>query len=201
MNVAIYIYDQAEVLDFSGPFEVFTTAARLAPKNGAPSVFLVSELGQTVTARGNYRVIPDYGFGDCPTVDLLIVPGGVHTGELDKPSVIKWIADIAVNTTITASVCTGAFLLAEAGVIKNNPATTHWEDIPALKKAYPSLTVHENIRWVDAGRVVTSGGISAGIDMSLHLIARLYGIDLAQKTAQQMEFAWRSSEGLQTADA
>jgi transcriptional regulator GlxA family with amidase domain len=190
MNVGLYIYDQAEVLDFSGPFEVFSTASRICPSEAPFNVFLVSETGNTVHARGGYSVNPTFGFHNHPQIDVLIVVGGVHTAELSKKRVLKWIAEQANNARLIASVCTGAFLLAEARVLTNENVTTHWEDIPDLRAGYPSLTVKESTRWVDEGRIVTSGGITAGIDMSLHLVGRLYSTELAEKTARQMEFEW-----------
>ena len=190
MNVGIYIYNEAEVLDFSGPFEVFSTASRVCNEASPFNVFLVSELGEAINARGGYSVNPSYSFIDHPKIDVLIVAGGVHIEELKKPQVINWIVDTAKIAEMVASVCTGAFLLAEAKLLDSLSVTTHWEDIPYLRKDYPTLTVLDSARWVDEGAIVTSGGISAGIDMSLHLISKLYSLDLAQKTARQMEFNW-----------
>ena len=196
MNVGIFIYDQAEVLDFSGPFEVFTTASRIASPEDPFNVFLIGETGEAVAARGGYSVNPKYSFHDHPVIDILIVVGGVHPDEMNKTRVIEWIVKQATDAQIVAPVCTGAFLLAEAKVITNEKVTTHWEDIPKLRKHYPDLTVHESTRWVDEGRIVTSGGISAGIDMSLHLVDRLSSKELAESTARQMEFDWKQSPSL-----
>jgi len=190
MNVGVYIYDQAEVLDFSGPFEVFSTASRVCPSEEPFNVFLVGETGEAVIARGGYSVNPSYGFHSHPGIDVLIVVGGVHTEEMSKVRVLNWIAGQAASAKIVASVCTGAFLLAEAHVLTNENVTTHWEDIPDLRARYPGLTVIQETRWVDEGRIVTSGGITAGIDMSLHLVGRLHSPELAEKTARQMEFDW-----------
>ena len=190
MNIGIYIYDQAEVLDFSGPFEVFSTASRICEKGEPFNVFMIGETGEVVTARGGYKINPNYGFHNHPAIDVLIVAGGVHTDEMKKTSTINWISQQAKKASIVASVCTGAFLLAQANVLQTQKVTTHWEDIPDLRKMFPQLKVIENIRWVDEGKLLTSGGISAGIDMSLHLVSRLYGEDLAEKTARQMEFSW-----------
>lgn len=191
MNVGLYIYDQAEVLDFSGPFEVFSTASRICPSEKPFNVFLVSETGDTVHARGGYSVNPSFGFHNHPQIDVMIVVGGVHTEEISKKRVLKWIAEQGKNAQLVASVCTGAFLLAEARVLTNEHVTTHWEDIPDLRASYPNLTVKESTRWVDEGRIVTSGGITAGIDMSLHLVSRLHSPELAENTARQMEFDWQ----------
>ena len=190
MNIGIYIYDEAEVLDFSGPFEVFSTASRVSKTQNLFNVFLISETGKTVIARGGYQVNPAYSISDHPPIDVLIVVGGVHTGEMKKSPVLKWIAETSKQAKLVASVCTGAFLLAEAGILSHHKVTTHWEDIPDLRKSYPNLEVLENQRWVDEGTIITSGGISAGIDMSLHLVSKTHGSELAEKTAKQMEFDW-----------
>ena len=190
MNVGIYIYDQAEVLDFSGPFEVFSTASRVCKNDNPFDVFLISETGNPIRARAGYRVLPSYGFNNHPMIDVLIVVGGVHSNEMDKTQVMEWIYQQSTNAPITASVCTGAFLLAKARVLKEHKVTTHWEDIADLRIAFPKLNVIENVRWVDEGSIITSGGISAGIDMSLHLVSKLHSSDLAEKTARQMDFSW-----------
>ena len=194
MNIGIYIYDQAEVLDFSGPFEVFSTASRLCEKRDLFNTFLVGETGEMVTARAGYKVLPSFGFHGHPTIDVLIVVGGVHAAEMKKQHVIDWIRQVSNTTTINASVCTGAFLLAQAGVLTNQKVTTHWEDIADLKKTFPRLEVVEDVSWVEGENIITSGGISAGIDMSLHLVAKLYSHELAEKTAKQMEFRWSRNE-------
>ncbi|RXJ67730.1 glutamine amidotransferase [Halarcobacter ebronensis] len=189
MNIAIYIYDEAEVLDFSGPYEVFSVANRFLEESKKHKLFLVSQ-NKEVKARGDYKVLSHYTIDNHPKIDVLVVAGGVHTGELKKDEVISWISKIAKNAKLVASVCTGAFLLAKAEVIKEHKVTTHWEDIPDLKKDFPLLKVVEDVRWVDEGDIVTSAGISAGIDMSLHLISKHYSLELAQKVAKQMQFDW-----------
>jgi|TARA_R110002050_G_scaffold67131_1_gene145415 transcriptional regulator GlxA family with amidase domain len=190
MNIGIYIYDDAEVLDFSGPFEVFSVASRFLDEKEKFNVFLISEKEPTITARGNYKINSHYNFENLPQTDVLIVVGGVHTEEVKKTTVINWIREQSKNTKIVASVCTGAFLLAEARIIKNHTVTTHWEDIPDLRKDYPTLNVVEDVRWVDEGNILTSAGISAGIDMSLHLVSKIKNLELANKTAKQMQFDW-----------
>jgi transcriptional regulator GlxA family with amidase domain len=196
LQVGIYVYDEVEVLDFAGPYEVFTTAGRVAGKLQPPApppfaVVLVAERPGLVTARAGFRVEPHHAFADCPPLDLLVVPGGVHDRELEKPQVIAWIAERSRAARLTASVCTGAFLLARAGVVTRERVTTHWEDCADLRRAFPGLTVEEGVRWVEHERIVTSAGISAGIDMSLRLVARLAGEALAERTARQMEYDWR----------
>ena len=188
MDIGIYIYNQAEVLDFSGPFEVFSVANRLA--NLGWNIWLVAEEKSLVEARGVFQVKPHYSIQNVPELDVLIVVGGVHSDELRKMEVINWIRKTAEKTQITASVCTGAFLLAEAGLLDGLEVTTHWEDIPDLQRNYPNLQVRKGIRWIDQGKLFTAAGISAGIDMSLELVARLAGAELAERTARQMEYTW-----------
>ena len=190
MNIGIYIYDNAEVLDFSGPFEVFSTASRLCKGDIPLNVFLVSETGNMVSARAGYSVLPSYGFHNHPDIDVLIVSGGVHSDEMKKPQIIEWISKQSRKTALTASVCTGVFMLAQAGIVNEHKVTTHWEDVAELRKMFPQLTVVEHVRWVDEGSIITSGGISAGIDMSLYLVSKLHSNDLAEKTARQMDFSW-----------
>lgn len=190
MNIAIYIYDDAEVLDFSGPFEVFSTAERLSGKSPQFNVFFIAEKRLPIKARGNFSLNPHYDFHHHPEIDVLIVSGGVHTHELSKPDVIRWVTQTAAQAKLVASVCTGAFILAEAGLLTGLRVTTHWEDIDDLQQAYPSLEVVGDQRWVDEGKFVTSAGISAGIDMSLHIVARLTSHAHAEKTARQMAFTW-----------
>lgn len=189
MNIGIYIYDNAEVLDLSGPFEVFCTASRLLG-NGW-NIFLVSETGSLVTARGNFMIQPHFSISKHPAIDVLVVVGGVHTEEVKKDNVINWVSKISQSARLVASVCTGCFILAEAGLLNGLSVTTHWEDIPDLKSRYPLLNVLKNQRWVHNGKYVTSGGISAGIDMSLFLVSELASVDLAKKTAKQMEYHWQ----------
>lgn len=188
-NIGIYVYDQVEVLDFAGPYEVFTCATRVA--GDAP--FAVRTIGASrapVRARAGLAVHPEAAFADSGPVDVLIVPGGVVTAELARPEVIAWIAGMARECELVASVCTGALLLAEAGLLDGQEATTHWEDLDQLRTGWPQVKVQAGRRWIDNGKIVTSAGISAGIDMSLHLVARLAGRDLAERTARQMDYDW-----------
>lgn len=190
MNVGIYIYDDAEVMDFSGPFEVFSTASRFMKKKEKFNVFLVSEENRVVQARGGFNVLAQHSFSDCPDLDVLIVAGGVHTEEMKKQNVLDWIKEQSKKVHLTASVCTGVFILAAAKVVKKQKVTTHWEDIQDLKESFPKLNVKENRRWIDEDNIVTSGGITAGVDMSLYLVKKLHSKQLAIDTAKQMEFVW-----------
>jgi transcriptional regulator GlxA family with amidase domain len=195
-TVAILIYPEVEVLDFAGPFEVFSTACRVAIRDRklpeAPfAVHLVAAGREPVRARGGMMVLPHYALADAPQADVLIVPGGVVTEPLENKATLDWIARGAGPAEIVAAVCTGAFLLGRAGLLDGLTVTTHWEDIADLRSMFPRLHVVDDKAWVDQGKFVTSGGISAGIDMSLHLVRRLLGADVARATARQMEYRWR----------
>jgi len=195
-NVGIYVFDDVEVLDFAGPFEVFSTASRVfrrtEPNADPPfEVFTVGASRSPVSARGGLVVQPRFSFSDHPALHVLLVPGGVVTAELDRPRVIAWVAVQSATAELTASVCTGAFLLARAGLLKGRSATTHWEDVADLRAMAPATRVVPGVRWVEEGAVITSAGISAGLDMSLHIVARLAGHDLAVRTARQMDYEWR----------
>jgi transcriptional regulator GlxA family with amidase domain len=199
MNVGIFLFDEVEVLDFAGPFEVFSVASRLqsrrepnAPK--AFKVFTVSEARGLIRARGALMVQASFTLATHPHIDLLIVPGGVVDAELEKPNVINWVKRIDASSQLTSSVCTGAFILGRAGLLDGLEATTHWEDIPDLELAQPKTRVLRGVDWVDQGRIVTSAGISAGINMGLHLVSRLHSPELAVATARQMQYVWNRPE-------
>ena len=197
--VGIYMFDGVEVLDFAGPFEVFWTAARLAARQQQPGQppptppTLIADRARTVQARGGLPIVCGASLADHPPLDVLIVPGGVVDAELARADVVAWIARTAPATRITASVCTGAFLLAKAGLLDGRRATTHWEDVDELRRQFPRVTVEAGPPWIDEDRIVTSAGISAGIDMSLHLVSRLAGEPLARATARQMDYRWRDA--------
>lgn len=196
LQVAILVFDDVEALDLGGPYEVFTTASRmhqrLHPRASHP-LFAVQCVARTlapVRARAGLRVLPDADFANAAAPHLLIVPGGVVDAAAACAETLAWVRHAAAQAQIAASVCTGAFILAAAGVLADGPVTTHWEDIADLRARFPQLAVQENVRWVDRGAQVTSAGISAGIDMSLHLVARLAGNVLAERTARQMDTPW-----------
>ncbi|WP_136419667.1 DJ-1/PfpI family protein [Herbaspirillum sp. ST 5-3] len=194
LSIGILVFDEVEVLDFAGPFEVFSTASRVQARmcHAAPlfRCFLIAPGMRPVHARGGMKILPDCVPPPSPDIDVLIVPGGDVSGVLGNKELVAWIRTQARSATITASVCTGAFLLAEAGLLDGLPATTHWEDGDDLQRRYPAVRVQRDAPWVDCGKVVTSAGISAGIDMSLHLVERLAGRQLALATAKQMEYRW-----------
>jgi len=195
-TVGIFVFDDVEVLDCCGPFEVFSVAR--TPRNDddlTEKLFIplmIAERPEAVTCVGGLRIEPNATFVNHPPLDILIIPGGqgARLTQLFNRTALDWIASSAPTTTITASVCTGAFLLAENGLLDGKAATTHWASVARLQARYPAITVRDDARFVDEGHIVTAAGISAGIDMSLHLVARLHGDDAARWTARRMEYAW-----------
>jgi transcriptional regulator GlxA family with amidase domain len=180
-----------EVLDFCGPFEVFSVANRFTD---APAfhVFTVAEKPGPVRTRGGLSVNPQHRLADCPRPDLLLIPGGQGTRRAMPNAVLTgWIKARSQEAELVLSVCTGALLLAQAGLLDGLEATTHHGAIDLLRGAAPKTTVHAGRRFVDNGRVVCSAGIAAGIDMSLHVVGRLLGREVAVRTAQQMEYPWQ----------
>ena len=144
-----------------------------------------------VMTRAGLRVLSDYSLDEHPPMEILVVPGGVGTRHAaENERLMEWIRSVMSTTQITASVCTGAFLLARTGLLGKREVTTHWASLDRLAREYPELIVQRDVRFVDTGNIVTSAGISAGIDMSLHLVARLFGDELARRTAYQMEYQW-----------
>jgi transcriptional regulator GlxA family with amidase domain len=195
-NVAILIFPEVEVLDFAGPFEVFAVTDEL---NEAKlfHTFTVAESAATVRARNGLQIVPDHNFASAPTVDILIVPGGFGTRPLlDNSAVLDWVRRHAKQAEIIASVCTGSLVLAKAGLLDGRPATTHYLRHELLRELAPTATVHEDRRFLDSGAIATSAGISAGIDLSLHLVARLHGTAIAVQTARYMEYHWRNDGGV-----
>ncbi len=195
-NVGILIFDKVEVLDFCGPFEVFSSA--LLPGTPEtypePSLFRAWTVGVTrepIRAVGGLEVIPACSIDDHPDFDIIVVPGGYGTRTIPQEAV-DWIARMSPRLEITTSVCTGAFLLAQAGVLEGKPATTHWASIGGLRERFPAIEVRDDERVVDAGAVITSAGVSAGIDMALHVVERLHGREAAELTARFMEYEWSS---------
>lgn len=188
MRVGIFIFNEVEVLDFAGPFEVFS----LALKNNKKifEVITIGETGEAISARNGLKVIPNAKFSDNLSLDILIIPGGYGAEEFEIRNrvTLDWILQQSQQVEILASVCTGALLLAECGILDGKKATTHWMDIDRLIKEYPEVDVQKNVKFVDEGNILTSGGISAGINMSFHIIKRILGVEIAKSTAKRMEY-------------
>jgi transcriptional regulator GlxA family with amidase domain len=206
-NVAILIFDHVEVLDFAGPFEVFSVTGRRDGSNPF-NVYTIAEASRPVLARNHFSVNPRYTLRNCPEPEILLVPGGggyLSDGkplgtrrEMRNQNLLDWIADCAENTELLLSVCTGALILAKAGLLEQRSATTHHGAIEELRAIAPHTQVLPDQRIVDNGNLILSGGISAGIDMSLYVVAKLLGKTQALETAAYMEYDWRASAAIES---
>ena len=192
-RVGILIFPDVEVLDFCGPYEVFSvTRLDEARRREEPSPFevsLIAERADPVVATGGLRVIPDCTIDDCPALDILVVPGGWGTRkEIRNARILGWIAERASQVETLTSVCTGAMLLGQAGLLEGRRATTHWAALDWMRQSFPAVTVSDDMHVVEDGHIFTSAGISAGIDMALRMVARHYGEPVARETARRMEY-------------
>lgn len=192
-NVGILLFNDVEVLDFAGPFEVFSVT-KDATGFDFLNVFTVAQDSGSITAKNGLEVIPDYTFLFHPPIQVLIVPGGDGTKKVMENTVyIEWIQKMHENTMITASVCSGARLLAKASLLRDVHATTHHQVVEDIKKISPTTKMDSSKRFIENGRVITAGGISAGIDMSLYIVQKLLGVKTATQTQKYMEYGdWRS---------
>ena len=198
-SVAIFIFDDIEVLDFCGPFEVFAVAGEQSETESSPRCFnvvTVSQDGKAIRARNGLNVTPDHAMADCPTPDILLIPGGAGTRPLVKNAeVVDWVVKTYAKVEILASVCTGALVLAKGRLLDGKPATTHHDALPLLKKLAPTADIRSEERFTEAGNIYTSGGIAAGIDLSLHLVEKLAGGAVLYKTQIEMEYGdWRAMQ-------
>ncbi|MBL3757414.1 DJ-1/PfpI family protein [Bacillus sp. FSL W8-0519] len=187
-SVGIFLFNEVEVLDFAGPFEVFSITKVHEEKPF--TVYTVSQNGEMITARNGLKVKPDYSIEDLPPVDILIIPGGkgARENEVKNDIVINWVRQQMKEVKLMTSVCTGALLIAKAGLLEGLKATTHWASIQTFKKDFPNVEVMENVKFVDEGHIITSAGISAGINMSFHIVKNLLGVEIAEETAKNMEY-------------
>lgn len=197
-TVGILIFPEVEVLDFCGPYEVFSVArlneATRRDTTSPFKVLTVSETSEPVSATGGLRVVPDYDFDSCPKLDILVVPGGWGTRPLlNNQRYTDWIRQRAGEVERVTSVCTGSLLLANAGLLVGKSATTHWRSLDFFRNRFPNVTVERHLHVVEDGNVLTSAGISAGIDMALLLVKQFYGEQIARNTATYMEYPYPES--------
>ncbi|SDO10652.1 DJ-1/PfpI family protein [Alkalicoccus daliensis] len=194
-TVGIYLFDEVEVLDFAGPYEVFS-AAELEDGTKPFQVVTLSETGGLIAARNGLRVETEKAMQAAPELDILIIPGGygATSAEIHKKDVISFIQAQEKKTDMIASVCTGSYLLAEAGLLNGRKAATHWKDIEEMEKKYPEVQMKRNVKFVDEGHILTSAGISAGIELSLHMVKKVLGEEVMKNTAKHMEYDMQTSE-------
>ena len=187
-NVAIFVFDDVEVLDFAGPYEVFAVSDELHD-HSLFNVYAVAEHRTAVEAKNQLSLNPSYEFSDCPKPDILVIPGGDGTKSLlANKNVIGWIRKSSQTAEMVLSICTGSLLLAKAGILDGLQATTHHTALELLSRLAPQTKIVSNTRYVDNGSVVTSAGVSTGIDMCLYVVGKLAGEEAAAKTVKNMEY-------------
>src|SRR5262249_53744673 len=192
-RVGILVFPDVEVLDFCGPFEVFSVTRRdETRRREEPSPFevlVIAETMEPVVATGGLRVLPDHDLASCPRLDILVVPGGWGTRSLvNNDRIVDWIRDQAARVERVASVCTGSFLLGQAGLLDGRRATTHWRSLDRMRDTYPAIKVVRDQHVVEDGSIMTSAGIAAGIDLALRIVAQYHGEAVARRTARYMEY-------------
>ncbi len=191
VRVAFMLGDHANVIDTAGPWEVFQDAPGPEGSHQGPfELFTVAPTGQLLQMTGGLTVKPTYSIATAPQPNVIVVPAHRATDESRA-----WLRKASVGTDVTMSVCTGAFQLARAGLLKGIPATTHHEFFDSFHEEFPDIELRRGLRFVDSGRIVTAGGLTSGIDMALHVVARYFGAEVAQATAAYMEYtsdAWKA---------
>lgn len=197
-RLGIVVFDEVEVLDFCGPFEVFSvTRLNEEQRQQEPSPFdvlLVAQFDRPITTTGGMKVLPDITFDNCPSLDILVVPGGWGTrSEMKNETLLSFVRTHAVHVEILASVCTGALVLGSAGLLDGLRATTHWRSLQMMRELFPKVMVDTKSHVVEQGKIITSAGISAGIDMALRVVSRYFGETIARSTAKHMEYSFPES--------
>jgi transcriptional regulator GlxA family with amidase domain len=192
-RVGILLFQNVEVLDFCGPFEVFSvTRLDEHRRREEPSPFevvLIAEEAGVVQTTGGLRVIPNYTLDNCPSLDILVVPGGWgERKEINNERLISWIAERGREVDTLASVCTGAMLLGRAKLLDGRRATTHWRSLDRMRESFPNVIVEDKLHVIEDDHILTSAGISAGIDMALRVVVRYYGEAIGRATARHMEY-------------
>lgn len=200
--VGIVIYPGVETLDFAGPYEVFSLAhthdavpghaeqGMMGPMRRVFDVRVVAATTQPVAFAGGLKVVPTDTFESCPQVDVLVVPGGGHGGAAADKALVAWVSTQAVKAELVTSVCTGSFILGEAGLLDGKQSATNHLSVDDMQAKYPKTKVVEGMRFIEDGKVVTAAGVSAGLDMSLHVVGKLYGEGVARMAAGIIEYPY-----------
>lgn len=186
LSVGILLYPGVEIIDFTGPYEIFGWAEY--------EVSTVSQDGNPIVTTMNLTITPTYSFAKAPSFDILVIPGGDYEKAIDKPT-LDWVRIHSQSATRVVSVCNGAFILAEAGLLNGLTATTFYPALEALKEKYPKIKTVSNKRFVDNGKFITSAGLSSGIDAALHLVSQHQGMEKAQSIAAAIEYGWSPDKG------
>jgi transcriptional regulator GlxA family with amidase domain len=187
-RIGIALFDGAEELDWAGPWEVLAAWARQWPEDRV-DVFTVARIGEVITCAKGLRVLPDRTWASAGELDVLVYPGGMGTRrELGDEAVLGWLRGLRGGGTLMTSVCTGALVYAAAGFLAERPATTYWSQFDLLRELEPSVDARPGDRFVDSGEIVTAAGVSAGIDMALHLVARLHSPERARDVRRYIQY-------------
>jgi len=197
--VGILIFDDVEILDVAGPFEVFAVTRlndqQRLQQSSPFKVYLISETNKQITAIGGLRLTPDVTITECPELDLLIIPGGWGTRKESKNKIlVNWISNQFTNDRLIASVCTGSSLLGKAGLLDGRDATTHWLAFDFLQESAPKVRILKNVRFTLIEPIFTSAGVSAGIDLALRIVSHFFGTEIGQATARYMEYPYPNSD-------
>ena len=187
-SIGIALFDGAEELDWAGPWEVLAAWSHRWPEDEV-DVFTIACTHELVTCAKGLKVLPDHSWESAPPLDVLVYPGGRGTRrELGDEAVLAWLRNERGRGTLMTSVCTGALVYAAAGLLRDRPATTYWDELELLRELDPSIDVRGDDRFVDSGEIVTAAGVSAGIDMALHLVARLQSVARAKEVRRYIEY-------------
>ncbi len=187
-RIAVALFEGAEELDWAGPWEVLAAWSQQWPDDGV-EVFTLAREADTVTCAKGLRVLPDHSWETAPSFDVLVYPGGMGTRrELKDEAVLDWLRGLRGKGTLMTSVCTGSLVYAAAGLLNGRPATTYWNQLDYLGELDPTVEVRRDDRFVDSGEVVTAAGVSAGIDMALHLVARLHSEQRAREVRRYIQY-------------
>jgi transcriptional regulator GlxA family with amidase domain len=188
MDIGIVVFEDAEELDFAGPWEVLGAWAEHHPDDGV-RLRLLAEGSGAVRCRKGLRVLPDAVLADAPSLDVVVVPGGRGARHaMTSEALLRWVRGQSARGALVTSVCTGALVLAAAGLLDGRAATTHWAAYDELRAAARDVELRTDERFVDEGPIVTSAGVSAGIDMALHLVARLQSPDRAREVRREIQY-------------
>ncbi|HET9242836.1 MAG TPA: DJ-1/PfpI family protein [Gaiella sp.] len=187
-TIAVALFDGAEELDFAGPWEVLAAWATQWPDDGV-QVFTVAQQADPVACAKGMRVVPDHTWETAPAIDVLVYPGGIGTRrDLADEAILERLRGLRDAGTLMTSVCTGSLVYAAAGLLRERPATTYWGQLDTLAQLDPTIEVRRDDRFVDSGEVVTAAGVSAGIDMALHLVARLHSVERAREVRRYIQY-------------
>jgi len=193
IGAGIFLFDDVELLDFAGPYEVFSAAGDLNEGNSLFEVFTITGDGNGIRTINGLRVVPDYSFINHPRIDILIVPGGIGTkAEMEKENVLVWLLQNYIISKYTLSICSGARLLAKLGLLDNIEAVTHHEVVSDIREISPSAVISNDKRYIDSGKLLTSAGITAGMDLSFYMLEKLCGEEVKNDVMAYMEYGnWK----------